>query len=608
MAEARIDVQVEHKHAPPPSEKKHPNTCPRCGSHYRDDELEALSGCARTAATTFRCARARASTGTPIAGTFVEEVAGVRSDDPLEFFDLRPYAERLSEAELNTGLSEAMVVGQATIDAHPIELAVMDFSFMGGSMGSAVGEKFSRACDSAIERGVPLVSVTSSGGARMQEGILSLMQLPKTVCAVEDLHDAGLPMLTVMAHPTTAGVLASFASLGDVTIAEPGALIAFTGPRVVQQTTNEKLPDDFGLAEQNLRFGHLDAIVPRADQREYLVAPPEAVRGAPLSEKDQEVNLRQRLSGLSRLPLLRGTRVDGEADRLERQLERLQEDTTDEAIWRSVELARHQDRPYTLDYVERMLDDWVELHGDRGRADDGALVTGIGSLDGRTIVLVGHQKGRDVKERLDRQFGMAYPEGYHKAMRVMEIAERFGFPFVVARRHTGRLPGRRRRAARTGRRDRALAGRAGSADGPDRGLHHRRGRLGRRRRARRHGSRPDAGERDLLGDHARGLRSDPLAGRRRGKACGRGLQAGRRPLPLARRDRRDRARSPKAVPSSTTTRRRELLKTALVDALAELEDTPGEELSAPAARQVPRHGRLRLISRPFHTLHRVFNR
>jgi acetyl-CoA carboxylase carboxyl transferase subunit beta len=146
----------------------------------------------------------------------------------------------------------------------------MDFSFMGGSMGSAVGEKFSRACDSALDRGVPLVSVTASGGARMQEGILSLMQLPKTVCAVEDLHDAGIPMLTVMAHPTTAGVLASFASLGDVTIAEPGALIAFTGPRVVQQTTREKLPDDFGLAEQNLRFGHLDAVVPRPEQRPYL--------------------------------------------------------------------------------------------------------------------------------------------------------------------------------------------------------------------------------------------------------------------------------------------------------------------------------------------------
>ena len=270
MSDDRIDVHVEHKDAPPPPEKKHPNTCPSCGSHFRDDELAGAALGLRACGHHFPMrARARIAWYAD-EGSFTEEAADVRSDDPLEFFDLRPYAERLAEAELNTGLGEAMVIGQATLDGHPVELAVMDFAFMGGSMGSAVGEKFSRACDSAAERNVPLVTVTSSGGARMQEGILSLMQLPKTVCAVEDLHDAKVPMITVMAHPTTAGVLASFASLGDVTIAEPGALIAFTGPRVVQQTTREKLPEDFGLAEQNLRFGHLDAIVPRPEQREYL--------------------------------------------------------------------------------------------------------------------------------------------------------------------------------------------------------------------------------------------------------------------------------------------------------------------------------------------------
>jgi acetyl-CoA carboxylase carboxyl transferase subunit beta len=270
MADARIDVQVEHKDAPPPAEKKHPNTCPKCGSHYRDDELDAaLWVCAHCGHHYPMRARARiAWYADP--GSFQEEAADVRSEDPLDFFDLRPYTERLSEAELNTGQSEAIVIGQAMLDGHPFELAVMDFSFMGGSMGSAVGEKFSRACDAAAERGIPLVSVPSSGGARMQEGILSLMQLPKTVVAVEELHDARVPLITVMTHPTTAGVLASFASLGDVTIAEPGALIAFTGPRVVQQTTREKLPDDFGLAEQNLRFGHIDAIVPRPQQRAYL--------------------------------------------------------------------------------------------------------------------------------------------------------------------------------------------------------------------------------------------------------------------------------------------------------------------------------------------------
>ena len=270
MSDARIDVQVEHRDAPPPAEKKHPNTCPKCGSHYRDDELDAaLWVCAHCGHHYPMRARTRiAWYADP--GSFQEEAADVRSEDPLDFFDLRPYTERLAEAELNTGQSEAIVIGQATLDQHPFELAVMDFSFMGGSMGSAVGEKFARACDAAAERGIPLVSLPSSGGARMQEGILSLMQLPKTVVAVEELHDAGVPLITVMSHPTTAGVLASFASLGDVTIAEPGALIAFTGPRVVQQTTREKLPDDFGLAEQNLRFGHVDAIVPRPQQRAYL--------------------------------------------------------------------------------------------------------------------------------------------------------------------------------------------------------------------------------------------------------------------------------------------------------------------------------------------------
>src|SRR2546430_1882517 len=264
---SRIDVSIEHRNAPEPPEKKHPNTCPECQSHYRDDELEAaLWVCPHCGHHFPMRARSRIASLAD-GGSFVEEAADLRSEDPLHFFDLRPYTERLAEAEMKTGLGEAMVIGQALLDGKPCELAVMDFSFMGGSMGSVVGEKFSRACDSAGERGVPLVSVTASGGARMQEGILSLMQLPKTVCAVEDLHDGGGTLISVMAHPTTAGVLASFASLGDVLVAEPGALLSFTGPRVVQQTTREKLPDDFGLAESNYRHGHVDAIVPRPELR-----------------------------------------------------------------------------------------------------------------------------------------------------------------------------------------------------------------------------------------------------------------------------------------------------------------------------------------------------
>ena len=156
---------------------------------------------------------------------------------------------------------------------------------------------------------------------------------------------------------------------------------------------------------------------------------------------EAELQLRDRLNRLRSLPLLRGARLSGELERLQRQLDRIVAEPSDEEIWRSVELARHPDRPYTLDYVERLLEDFVELHGDRGRADDSALVTGLGRFDGRTVALVGHQKGRDIQERTKRNFGMAYPEGYRKAMRVMELAERHGFPLITLVDTPGAYPG-----------------------------------------------------------------------------------------------------------------------------------------------------------------------
>jgi acetyl-CoA carboxylase carboxyl transferase beta subunit len=266
---AKIDVSVEtdDQPSPPPS---HPNTCPSCHSHYRDDELEQkLWVCGQCGHHFPMRARARIASLAD-AGSFTEEATELHSEDPLAFFDLRPYTERLAEAEMTTGLADAMVIGRAAIEGRQCELAVMDFAFMGGSMGSVVGEKLSRACDTAAEAGMPLVAVTSSGGARMQEGILALMQLPKTVAAVEDLRDSGQALLCVMAHPTTGGVLASFATLGDILLAEPNALMSFAGPRVVQEITREKLPDDFGRAEQNLRYGHIDAIVPRPELRPTL--------------------------------------------------------------------------------------------------------------------------------------------------------------------------------------------------------------------------------------------------------------------------------------------------------------------------------------------------
>jgi acetyl-CoA carboxylase carboxyl transferase subunit beta len=268
----RIDVSIEHKNSPPEpgGSKKHPNTCPKCNSHYRDDELAAnLRVCAQCDYH-FPVGALERIEQLLDKDSFIEEATDLRSADPLNFFDLRSYKERIAEAELKTGLGDAMLMGQGKIEGLDFQLTVMDFSFMAGSMGSVVGEKFARACERAIERKVPLISVNASGGARMQEGILSLMQVPKTVCAVENMRDAGVPFISVLTHPTTAGLLASFATLGDITIAEPGTLMCFTGPRVVQQTVREDLPDDFGLAESNFRFGHLDAIVRRRELKPTL--------------------------------------------------------------------------------------------------------------------------------------------------------------------------------------------------------------------------------------------------------------------------------------------------------------------------------------------------
>jgi acetyl-CoA carboxylase carboxyl transferase beta subunit len=272
MSSPRIDVSIEHKRAQPDgaSDKEHPNTCPACGSHYRDDELAANLRVCLQCGYHYPVRAPERIAQLADEDSFLEEDADLRSADPLGFFDLRPYTERLAEAELATGLGDAIVTGSATIESRPCRLAVMDFAFLGGSMGSVVGEKFVRACERAAGDGMPVVSVSASGGARMQEGILALMQLPKTVCAVADLHDAGGALVSVLAHPTTGGVLASFASLGDVVLAEPGALMSFAGPRVVAQTTREKLPDDFGRAESNLRFGHVDAVVPRVELRPTL--------------------------------------------------------------------------------------------------------------------------------------------------------------------------------------------------------------------------------------------------------------------------------------------------------------------------------------------------
>ena len=274
---SRIDVSIEHRNVPEPPGKQHPNTCPQCASHYRDDELEAaLWVCPHCGHHFTMRARARIASLAD-EGTFVEEAADLRSEDPLDFFDLRPYTERLAEAEMKTGLGEAMVIGQGAIDGNACELAVMDFAFMGGSMGSVVGERFARAAEAALERRCPLVCFSATGGARMQESLFSLMQMAKTSAALARLRAAGLPYVSVMTHPTTGGVSASLAMLGDINLAEPEALIGFAGPRVIEQTVRETLPEGFQRSEFLFEHGFIDRIVHRRALRGELASlPPEA--------------------------------------------------------------------------------------------------------------------------------------------------------------------------------------------------------------------------------------------------------------------------------------------------------------------------------------------
>jgi acetyl-CoA carboxylase carboxyl transferase subunit beta len=226
------------------------SVCPNCGHHVRitaDAYLSILLD----------------------AGTFRELDANLRASDPLEFHDLKPYPERIAAAEAK-GKGEAVITGKGKLDGIDIVLAVMDFGFIGGSMGSVVGEKVARAGRAALSSKRPLIVVSASGGARMQEGIYSLMQMAKTSAVLARLHDAGLPFISVLTHPTTGGVTASFSMLGDVNLAEPGALIGFAGPRVIEETIKQELPQGFQRAEFVRDHGMVDRVVDRRELKEMI--------------------------------------------------------------------------------------------------------------------------------------------------------------------------------------------------------------------------------------------------------------------------------------------------------------------------------------------------
>ena len=262
--------QLAHRDARPRKISADAGTCPKCDSHYSADEMQrnlrVCPACGHHFAVTAR--ERLEQLGEP--GGYVELWPELRAADPLQFTDLKPYTERIADAEKSTGLGEAIVCAELEVRHIPAVAAIMDFSYMGGSMGAVVGEKLARACDHAAQKGLPLIVVAASGGARMQEGTLALMQMAKTVIALDALAESRVPVVVVLAHPTTGGVWASFASLGDITYAEPGALIAFSGPRVIEETTREVLPSDFGRAERQLENGQVDAVVDRRELAERI--------------------------------------------------------------------------------------------------------------------------------------------------------------------------------------------------------------------------------------------------------------------------------------------------------------------------------------------------
>jgi acyl-CoA carboxylase subunit beta len=334
-------------------------------------------------------------------GSFREAHQALTSVDPLVFSDRVPYSARLEEAREKTGLDDAVIIGTGRVNGHECVVAVLEFEFMGGSMGTVVGEKVALAIELAVDRRLPFISISASGGARMQEGMLSLVQMAKTSAAATRLSQAGLPFISVLTNPTTGGVYASFASRGDIILAEPGALIGFAGPRVIEQLTGKAKPKDAQTAEYLLTNGQIDGVVDRARLRNVLA---------------------------TLLQLLATARTA--APRTEGELYR-PETRPPSSAWEAVELARHPDRPTSRDYIRVMLPQFVELHGDRRSQDDPAVICGIGDLGGITVMLIAQERGRGDEERERRHGGRMGAEGYQKAARAMRLAGAWGLPVLT---------------------------------------------------------------------------------------------------------------------------------------------------------------------------------
>lgn len=399
-------------------EKKEPSApeglwlkCPKCGEVVYRDDVKAHGYVCPKCEGYFRIGTRTRIRMVADTGTFQEWFTDLETENPLEY---PGYEEKIANLQEKTKLHEAVTVGKCMVNGLETVLGVCDARFLMGSMGYVVGEKITRAFERATEEKLPVVLFTSSGGARMQEGIVSLMQMAKTSAAIRKHSEAGLFYLPVLTDPTTGGVTASFAMLGDVILAEPGALIGFAGPRVIAQTIGQKLPEGFQRAEFLVEKGMIDGVVERQELKETVW------KLLKIHQDSMQYIHYGKTQNVENFPEIRSSRGKAGTD-----------GKSELTAWERVEISRSKERPTTLSYVQQIFDEFLELHGDRAFRDDGAVIGGIAMFGGQPVTVIGQQKGKNVKENIYRNFGMASPEGYRKALRLMKQAEKFGRPVVT---------------------------------------------------------------------------------------------------------------------------------------------------------------------------------
>ena len=374
--------------------------CNKCGAAILTEEVKSAGYICPKCQGYFRVHAYERIRMTVDEDSFEEWEKDMEFVNPLEF---RGYEEKVKSLKEKTGLSEAVVTGKASIEGNPAVIAVCDGRFLMASMGQVVGEKITRAVERATKEQLPVIIFACSGGARMQEGIVSLMQMAKTAAALKQHSDAGLLYVSVLTDPTTGGVTASFAMLGDVILAEPKALIGFAGPRVIEQTIGEKLPKGFQRSEFLLEHGFIDRIVERKEMRTVL---------ANILQMHQN---------------FKGSVTQSPIQAVEKERQSVQE----KDAWERVTISRKNDRPVGQDYIRILFSDFLEFHGDRCYGDDPAIIGGIARFAGIPVTVIAQAKGKSTKENVAHHFGMPSPEGYRKALRLMKQAEKFERPILL---------------------------------------------------------------------------------------------------------------------------------------------------------------------------------